>query len=336
MVITMNAAVTTNNAKQNSSIKEESVASLKDAVDRLRPEPKTWENRYLVLVAVTLFVGLLMLASQKMQSRAASALEAAQSKLSTEQERLSAAREVEVAQDLKDKDLKIEEAKASAAAAHERTAKLETEAADARLKTQELELTTEQLRQENSVAAARLEEEKRKRIGLAVSLLPREFMDQSGAIVALKGINGIAANIAYLDESEPREIAEQIHYVLFDCGWKVVGTPLRVSAADGIGVTVGRGPYPRDGGWEVSQEYSGNMRFTARAADALISELVKSGVEAHLAPGPSSIPPRTLLIRIGRKPNEALRSALGELGEPEIASTPLNGMRLRGNRRQFQ
>jgi hypothetical protein len=92
-----------------SSTEGESLESLRAKVDRLRKAPRNWQTGYLCLAGVTVLVGGLMLVSQYMQTRAASALERAQSALSNEQDRLRVSREEAVAKDLRDKDLALEE-----------------------------------------------------------------------------------------------------------------------------------------------------------------------------------------------------------------------------------
>ena len=92
-----------------SSTEGESLESLRAKVDRLRKAPRNWQTGYLCLAGVTVLVGGLMLVSQYMQTRAASALERAQSALSNEQDRLRVSREEAVAKDLRDKELAVEE-----------------------------------------------------------------------------------------------------------------------------------------------------------------------------------------------------------------------------------
>jgi len=175
-----------------------------------------------------------------------------------------------------------------------------------------------------------LEFEKRKRLELAVSLLDRNFRDQSGAMLALQRFrSGMAAVFEYLNDGEPLKTAEQINFVLKSelVNWAVSGAPARnPSMADGVTIFV---PFePTD---VVANE----------AAEVLKNQLEKSGIDARVRSSiVTPVPPKTLLIRVGPKPNPTLENALKELGTDRpvtpIEGSNLGGIRIGGNRSSFK
>jgi hypothetical protein len=88
----------------------------------------------------------------------------------------------------------------------------------------------EQLRTQNDVTETRLvpareqiESERLKRVKLAASPLPRHVFDQSGLINLLSSENPRLVRFVYLDESEPRNLAEQLAAVFSALHWRFLG-----------------------------------------------------------------------------------------------------------------
>ena len=163
--------------------------------------------------------------------------------------------------------------------------------------------------------AAPIEEEKRKRIQLAVSLLPRTFRDQSGAILRLQQFAGTVVAIGYLDEQEPLSVGEQVTFVLEHAGWKTYGMPLRnIWPSEGVRVYVrvkAGALVPGSDPASQTKAIAEYMR-SERVGSLLVDELNKSGIDAKFSPGPRlpNVPDETLYISVGARPTSTLLDAL--------------------------
>jgi hypothetical protein len=134
-----------------------------------------------------------------------------------------------------------------------------------------------------------------------------------------------SAQIEFLDESEPRELAEQINFILRQAGWKnVFGVPLHQSVWDGVAVYSGRTePPPVDTGAPAGrrgispdlERFFNDTRDTNRLAELISQQLTAAGVEARYTPVISDAGTRTVVFQIGRKPNDLLKQSLEELGD---------------------
>jgi hypothetical protein len=132
-------------------------------------------------------------------------------------------------------------ATAEAAKASAKAEEFRLDIANANERAARLEIKAEDLKQENLKTESLLESEKHKRIELAVSLLPRNFRDQSGAIAELQKLPAKSALIEYLDTPECLATAEQINLVLSQAGWTIKGVPVKtVWPSEGVGVSSGR------------------------------------------------------------------------------------------------
>lgn len=172
-------------------------------------------------------------------------------------------------------------------------------------------------------AASQLEGEKKKRLELAVSLLPREFGDQSGAVQKLKAFHGVKAIFEWISDKEALRTAEQINFALSFSGWARSWRTSKMPeyARDGVMITAGR-MFPdsvlfvephmtRLRGW------GDLMKVTSDAAAALRDELNRSGIVATVGIEESDkLPPDTILISVGPKPNTVLEQSLKELALP--------------------
>jgi hypothetical protein len=176
----------------------------------------------------------------------------------------------------------------------------------------------EKLRQENNEAAAKLEAEKAKRLELATSLLPREFMKQDEPIEKLQSFPRMKVVFELIDEREPISIAEQINFVIVGANWKSWrrrgNEPL---IEDGIEISPGtKFPSPSSDSESVMRylELREQQSANAEKAIALLrNALFASGIESEIKNNGYDFPTDTLLIRIGPKPNHALENAIREL-----------------------
>jgi hypothetical protein len=172
-----------------------------------------------------------------------------------------------------------------------------------------------------------LESEKRKRVELAASLLPRDFWNQSGAISKLAGLPVMKVVFEFTDEGEPRRTAEQINNVLNFVHWTAVRRCTTESIDDGVTI------WPPGLRPEEARIIVPLLQQATDIADALRDALNDSGIESRVRPtGPvENIPLDTLIVRIGAKPNREAEGALKELGPPPKA-TPLGGITMSNNR----
>ena len=173
-----------------------------------------------------------------------------------------------------------------------------------------------------------LETQKLKRLELATSLLPRRFIDQSGAAERLSKFGPMPVIFEYINEREPRAMAEQIYFVTAFLHWPGVKRKANEDLIE-EGVTVSPGAQFPPAPINDAQEF---FRWTAReqqqklastaAAEALRDALRSSGIDAKIGNAGHDIQSGALLIQVGAKPNHALASTLQELG-PEPEPTPI-------------
>ena len=222
------------------------------------------------------------------------------------------------------------EAANQGASANEREAKrLGKEAEDekiARVNLQgqfiEAQRRVEDLRKANNEAAANLETEVRKRIALAISLLDRNFRDQSGAMAELSTFPRASVVFEYLDERETIKTAEQINFVLSELQWKASrkrGFEMFMMR-DGITVSIGRV------GMDTARVLD-SFRLQ-KVCEAFKNALQHSGLDATVGPPVLEVPLNTIVISVGAKPNHVLEDALKELGKLPHAA-------MEGNRRSI-
>jgi len=200
-------------------------------------------------------------------------------------------------------------------------------------------------KQTASDAAAQLEVERKKRVDLAASLLPRHFADQSGVVTRLRAFAPMHVIFEFVSEREPRAIAEEINFVIGVNRWPAAYRR-KVSSEDLIqdGVTISPGrkfrPPPRSVTFVqpdlAVQQYIESFRNQqsngTAVAETIRDGLHKSGIDAEIGIS-GDLDPDVLLIQVGVKPNHALEATLQELGPP-VKDTPLGGTgpRMSGNR----
>jgi hypothetical protein len=178
----------------------------------------------------------------------------------------------------------------------------------------EAQVGTKALELDLATASERLEQERRKRLELAVSFAPRRFNDQSGAILALRRFPAMAALIEFFDDEECQQMAESINFVLAALGWDVTGRIItaRRTLANGIFVVP-----------------VANTPASIEVATALVEALAKSGELAGVAKKPtdtrSTVTAPALVIKVGKKPNNLPFEALRELGAQPVTRFPGGG-----------
>jgi hypothetical protein len=233
----------------------------------------------------------------------------------------------------------IEKAKEAASVADERAANATKEAGRAneaasvlKERAARLERDAESERTQNLQTAKSLEDEKVKRLALAVGLLPRVISDSSGIRNRMRPFTGRTAVFEYLDEHEVIAMAEQINGCLFDLGWTI---HRRRGREAGIpdGISIGFGSQPISIPAMATAEFRASVRteenLSREAGRTLAEELIKQGIDVEpIRLGDRNLPTTTLVIRVGSKPNKALEETLRELG-PAPPATPITGTGVR-------
>jgi hypothetical protein len=187
----------------------------------------------------------------------------------------------------------------------------------------------EELRKANNKAASDLEEEKRKRLELAASLLPREFWNQSQAMDELAGISPVPVEFEYFDDPEVVSTAEQINFVISQLHWKAVRRRgYEHLIRDGITISPGRPSFSPSAGLEEWKQLS----ILQTVCEKLTKALQGSDLEATFGHIASGVPSDTILVSVGRKPNHVLEATIRELGRPQPSISKVGGGRLGSNR----
>ena len=201
--------------------------------------------------------------------------------------------------------------------------------AEARLlRKQGTKLAKEDLSMESRLTNAdeALEAEKKKRLKLAASLMPRKVFDQSGIIAELRRLPPHRVIFVYPDESEPRHLAEQIAMVFSMLHWPFFGR--QVSSDDlpeEVSVCAGHNlPSPQSHPKLVQIERANEeLMQTEEIIGPIVKAFSARGVEAsrRFVTYMVNEPPSTLVIGVGEKSNAEAEEALRELGTPN--PTPL-------------
>ena len=162
-----------------------------------------------------------------------------------------------------------------------------------------------------TAATIALEEEKKKRVDLAASLLPRILIDQNGASKKLALLPKMTVVLEFSNESEPRAMAEQLNFVFESVGWKTLRRK-RDESVIREGITISEGAMPSPS-YELFDE---QRKIAGEAATALVQLLGESQIDASNSPTAEAfdLPPTNLLVRVGIKPNHELEKTLGALG----------------------
>jgi hypothetical protein len=199
-----------------------------------------------------------------------------------------------------------------------------------RTKNAELRRKSEQLLE---IAAKELEGEKVKRLELAGSLLDRELRDQKEAIAQLSTLPRVRVLFEFSDDEEVVSTAEQINFVFSQLGWKASrrrGQEKLISK--GVSVSPGmQRPGPPSSS-ERTEEWMEQISATRKICGTVARVLHDSGgIEADLGANGYGIPPDTIVVSVGRKPNPVLEEAIKELAQGSPPSK-IPSRVMRGNR----
>ena len=189
-------------------------------------------------------------------------------------------------------------------------------------------------------AEKQLEEEKAKRLKLAASLLPRQIFDSTGTANQLLSISPPRRVVlAYLNESEPRDLTEQIAGIGNLLHWNVFRRPiLEDDLPNGVCIFPGKSRSTEITPGEERDRAAHTMWDTQKFAESLAAVLTRQGIASRASfvgciPSPEiDEPSDTLVIEIGRKPEYEAEEAIHELGPaPQItpfAGTPGKGAKI--------
>jgi hypothetical protein len=206
---------------------------------------------------------------------------------------------------------------------------------------QAAELRRANLATESRLAEAnqKIEYERTKRVELAASLLPRDFFDQSGAIARLTSFPPMSVVFEFINEREPRAMAEQINFVFKTLHWTTSRKLINeMFIKEGISISVGADVKsflplgsPQENKLALLEVYMQKRSIGERTAQALCDGIKHCGIDAEIGNDAVRFPPTTLLIVVGAKPNHALETTLKELGPPP-SPTPFRGGMAGANR----
>jgi hypothetical protein len=208
----------------------------------------------------------------------------------------------------------------------DKTGEVRTKNAELRSKSDQLVALLQQQVEEEKIAegrahreaAAKLEEEKGKRVELAASVLGREFTDQGEATDRLSQLSPVPVYFEFLSENEPKRIAEEMNFVLNAAGWLTAKLP-NEPLWDGVMIEVGSKASlpPTTASPEQLKAWDNKEKeLTSIAlcdAKALVQILESQGIESSLGSSADPSPVGTLLVMIGANSNRAWERSLREL-----------------------
>ena len=130
------------------------------------------------------------------------------------------------------------------ASANQLKGELDNATEEAKRQAEELKKQNLQTQSDLLAANQNLEEERRKRVELAASLLDRDFFDQSGAAARLVPFPPMSVIFEYVDEHEPKKMAEQINFIFESLlHWSTWRRSVNEETIeDGVSISVGMEP----------------------------------------------------------------------------------------------
>jgi len=145
--------------------------------------------------------------------------------------------------------------------------------------------------------------------------------------------------LEYIDEREPRKMAEQINFVLKTLHWSAWRRRQNeMFIRDGISISVGAnlGSFlppgtPPENVLRLLEMYSQKRSIGEAAAQTLRDGIRKCAIDTEIGNDAGDLPPTILLIEVGAKPNHAVEATLKELG-PQPNPAPFRGGMMGGNR----
>ena len=269
--------------------------SLVSQVQRLETSVDRWNSAVLWLTAATALVAAIYFGASYFASKRAGKLREVQSALLR-------AKDEQLARDLKERDLKIQEAK-------QRSEELARENLILAKATEEARARAEQARTQNLVTEAALEQEKLTRLELESALAPRVLIyREADPHKSLKPYAGTKVILQSVSDVEAQRAGMQIAQALAEAGWEVNGVNVQVGVILPDGVSVA--PYeiplehpPRNP--EAFRAYVEESRRnrSPKAAEALVDFLRGKGWEARVAYASNrDVPPNTIKITVGLRP----------------------------------
>lgn len=162
----------------------------------------------------------------------------------------------------------------------------------------------------------------------------RDFLDQSGAFIKLAHFPPVVVLFEFVDDPEPKHMAEQINFVLSELHWNTSRRRGHESSIlPGVWISVGSNiPTPSLVDSQHDEILAANAEVQAtlrKIAEGLRDGIKQSKIDVELGSDAADLPPSTLLIRVGQKPNHTLEDLARELGPYEI--TPMGRVRAGGN-----
>lgn len=140
------------------------------------------------------------------------------------------------------------------ASANQLKGELDNATEEAKRQAEELKKQNLQTQSDLLAANQNLEEERRKRVELAASLLDRDFFDQSGAAARLVPFPPMSVIFEYVDEHEPKKMAEQINFIFESLlHWSTWRRSVNEETIeDGVSISVGMEP-PSSFAWHIAR-----------------------------------------------------------------------------------
>jgi hypothetical protein len=192
-----------------------------------------------------------------------------------------------------------------------------------------------------------LEVEKKKRLDLAASLLPRRICEQNGPARAVSQFPKRKVLFEYVNEREARRLAQEIAWVFRFAGYQNIARR-RVNEDlidDGVYIIHGWLPLQLSADLDtkdrqkLTDEFNARTSTESKVANALRDALMACEIEASsekdtfgdMDPSNDGISEDTLIIRIGSKPNRALEATIRELGPLHLSIPPGSDVAI-GNR----
>jgi hypothetical protein len=299
------------------------IDSLTEQADRLEKSFTHWNHTYLALVAITAFFVFLTFVAQWIASKRSGELDASRKLvIEAKDQQLKAElahRDERIAQVRADADVKIAGVKADSdqkiAAANKRSEEISAESSRKARELEQQNLATEE---KLTAANKSLEDEKLKRLEMEASLAPRMlpliWAKGTTNFEPLKRFAGMNVLLEYAPDAEARRATDNIGSFVHEGGWVIkelaANPEMYQGFFDGVIVTAyGTNPLEKRTQADVDEE----TRCRA-AAGTLVGIIQSYGWQVKFIPrepedDPAKkwLPPNTVKIRIGMKPNSFKR-----------------------------
>ncbi|MBE0556196.1 MAG: hypothetical protein IH628_03100 [Proteobacteria bacterium] len=288
---------TTNTSNNSVGENVSEIQSLTERVQDLQRSFDSWSVGYVWLVGFAVIIAAVVFFTQFMSIRIGKQLTQAQSDL-------AAAKDRQLASELKGKDEKIADTGERASVANQR-------AVEANKRTQELAVEAQELRRQNIETGAELERERLVRLEMEKSLSPRIFVleqykDGKSNIDPLIKFKGTKVVIRYLADAESTRAKNELSNLLMAAGWDIVGEirdpEMWAGFFDGVIVQTSL----RSVSGRSERDMSRN------AAEALLALLHSNGWTVRSHAMADDIPAQSIKVSIGFKPSPYFSPKLKE------------------------